>query len=60
MNHKIMNNIKNDTPEIDEAVWQAWIKKNELRDKLRFKRRVRILALAVGIAGLTALLWRFA
>jgi hypothetical protein len=55
-----MNNIKHDSPELDAAVWQAWIKKNEIRDRLRFERRVRILAVAVGIAGLTALLWRFA
>jgi len=55
-----MSNLKNDNPKLDEAIWQAWVKKNEVRDRLRFERRVRILAVAAGIAGLTALLWRLA
>jgi hypothetical protein len=55
-----MSKLKNDNPKLDEAVWQAWIKKNEVRDRLRFERRLRVLVFAAGIAGLTALIWRFA
>jgi hypothetical protein len=55
-----MSNLKNDNPKLDEAIWQAWVKKNEVCDRLRFERRVRIPAVAASIAGLTALLWRFA
>jgi hypothetical protein len=51
---------KQNTPELDEEVWQAWIRKNEAQDRLRFARRVRILAFVAAIAGGTALLWRFA
>jgi hypothetical protein len=58
--NKIMNNLQIDNPELDAAVWQAWIKKNEVRDRLSFERRRRILTVAVGIAGVIALLWRFA
>jgi hypothetical protein len=55
-----MINIENDKTEVDEEIWQAWIKKNEALDRLRFARRLRILALLAAIAGVTALLWRFA
>ena len=51
---------KKDEPRLDEEVWQAWIKKNEGQDRLRFARRLRVLALVIAIAGLAALLWRFA
>jgi hypothetical protein len=45
--------------ELDEAVWDAWIKKNEAQDKFRFARRLTaILFLAVPLI-VTALLWRF-
>jgi hypothetical protein len=51
---------KKDEPRLDEEVWQAWIKKNEGQDRLRFARRMRVLALVIAIGGLAALLWRFA
>jgi hypothetical protein len=51
---------KKDEPTLDEEVWQAWIKKNEAQDRLRFARRLRVLALVAAIAGFIALLWRFA
>jgi hypothetical protein len=29
----------NNDPQLDEAVWNAWVKKNETQDKIRFARR---------------------
>jgi len=55
-----MADYKKNELELDEDVWQAWIKKNEALDRLRFARRLRILALVAVIAGFIALLWRFA
>ena len=44
----------------DEAVWQAWIKKNQAQDKLRFERRIRVVCLvSVFLVG-AALLWTLA
>jgi hypothetical protein len=47
-------------PELDERVWQAWIKKNAAQDKVRFARRVRVLGMLTAFLGLIALLWRLA
>jgi hypothetical protein len=46
-------------PEIDEAVWQAWLKKNEAQDRFRYERRLKILVLVAVFATVSALLWRF-
>jgi len=46
-------------PEIDEAVWQAWQKKNKALDRFRYERRLRIMALVAVFGTLSALLWRF-
>jgi hypothetical protein len=43
----------------DEAVWQAWIKKNKAQDKFRFARRVKVMRFAVVFLLAGALLWRF-
>jgi hypothetical protein len=43
-------------PELDERVWQAWIKKNEAKDKIRFARRVKAVALVTALLILGALL----
>jgi hypothetical protein len=51
---------KKDEPELDEEVWQAWMRKNEALDRIRYARRVRLLTLIAAIAGVAALLWRFA
>lgn len=32
-------------PEIDEGVWELWLKKNELRDRLSYERRLKITVL---------------
>ena len=45
--------------EFDEKVWQAWLKKNEAQDRIRFAKRKRIGGIAVALAILVPLLWRF-
>jgi hypothetical protein len=46
-------------PEIDEAVWQAWLKKNDAQDRFRYERRLKITVLVAVFATVSALLWRF-
>ena len=45
-------------PEIDEAVWLAWLKKNKAQDRFRYERRLRVLALVAVFVTVSALLWR--
>jgi len=45
--------------ELDEAVWQAWIKNNAAQDRLRFARRLRAIFFVVVPLVISALLWRF-
>jgi len=45
--------------ELDEAVWDAWIKKNKAQDTLRFARRLRALFFVAVPLIVAALLWRF-
>ncbi len=47
-----------ENPELDERVRQAWIKKNEAQDKVRFARRVRVIGLVTAFLALSALLWK--
>ncbi len=47
------------SPQIDEAVWQAWLKKNKGQDAFRYERRLRAMALVAVFLTLSALLWRF-
>jgi hypothetical protein len=46
-------------PEIKEAAWQAWLKKNQVQDKFRFERRLKVLGVAALFLTASALLWRF-
>jgi hypothetical protein len=45
--------------QIDEAVWQAWLKKNKAQDRIRYERRVKITALVAVFVAVSALLWWF-
>ena len=45
-----------EVPQMDEGVWQAWIEKNERRDKIKFARRVKIIAILIVMCGVVALL----
>ena len=46
-------------PQIDEAVWQAWLESNKAQDKFKFARRLKIIALVMVFLAVGALLWRF-
>jgi hypothetical protein len=46
-------------PQIDEAVWQAWLKKNKAQDRFRYERRLRVMALVAVFGAVSALLWKF-
>ena len=46
-------------PQIDEAVWRAWVEKNKAQDKFRFARRLRVMGGVAVFLALSALLWRF-
>jgi hypothetical protein len=48
---------RNNDPQLDEAVWQAWVRKNEIRDRVSLARRKKSLALVL-ILGIAAILWR--
>ena len=54
----ISKNIE--SPELDERVWQAWIEKNEKRDKMKFARRVKVIAILVALFALGILAQRAA
>jgi hypothetical protein len=43
---------------LSEAVWQAWIKKNEAQDRFRFKRRLRVMGFVAMFGLVAALLWK--
>jgi hypothetical protein len=47
-----------ENPQIDERVWQAWIQKNNAREKIRFARRLRVLGLVTVFLAVSALLWK--
>ncbi|HYR91928.1 MAG TPA: hypothetical protein VE422_48230 [Terriglobia bacterium] len=46
-------------PQLDERIWQAWLKKNAAQDKFRFERRVKVLKVISVCLALGALLWAF-
>ena len=43
--------------ELDEAVWQAWLKKNKTQEKFRFARRLRVACFAFVFLLGAVLLW---
>jgi hypothetical protein len=43
-------------PQIDEAVWRAWVEK---RDKFRFASRLKVMVVVAVFLTVSALLWRF-
>jgi hypothetical protein len=52
-----MHQTDQDT-EVDEAVWDAWIKKNQAQDKFRFARRLRVTRYVVVLFLGGLLFWR--
>ena len=49
----------NSDPQLDEAVWDAWVKKNEAKDKISFARRKKALGIVLIIVVVALLVWRF-
>jgi hypothetical protein len=47
-------------PKLDERLWQAWLKKNEKRDKVNLARRVKVIAILVVLLSLATLIQRVA
>jgi hypothetical protein len=45
-----------EVPQLDEGLWQAWLEKNERRDKIKFARRVKVIAILVLVLGVVTLL----
>jgi len=46
-----------DNPQLDERIWQAWIQKNAAQDQVRFRRRLKVIALVSLCLALSALLF---
>jgi hypothetical protein len=49
----------NGDPQLDEAVWNAWVKKNETRDKIRFARSKKIVGIILVLGFMALLVWKF-
>jgi len=47
------------SPQLDEAVWQAWLKKNKAQDQVRYEKRLKALALVAVFLIVSVLLWKF-
>jgi hypothetical protein len=45
-------------PKLDERLWQAWLEKNEKRDKVKLARRVKVITILVVLLSLAALIHR--
>ena len=42
-------------PKLDERLWQAWLEKNRKRDKIKFARRVKVIAILAVLLSVAAL-----
>jgi hypothetical protein len=49
---------RNNDPQLDEEVWQAWVRKNEIRERVGLARRKKLLALALIVGVAAIVLWR--
>jgi hypothetical protein len=49
---------ENETPQLDEAVWQAWLEKNKAEEKLGFVRRRRMAGFVMLFLTAGVLIWR--
>ena len=50
---------ENETPQLDEAVWQAWLEKNKAEEKLASVRRWRVAGFVMLFLTAGVLLWRW-
>jgi hypothetical protein len=46
-------------PQINEALWRAWVEKNRAQDKLWFARRLRVMGVVAVFLTVSAVVWRF-
>ena len=44
-------------PQLDERIWQAWIQKNAAQDRVRFRRRVKVIGLIALCLAFSAVLF---
>ena len=42
--------------QLDEGLWQAWIEKKDQQDRIKFARRVKVIAILVVLLGVVDLL----
>jgi len=47
------------SPQLDERVWDEWLQKNRDKDKARFSTRLKVLRTVSAIFMLVALFWIF-
>jgi hypothetical protein len=45
-----------EVPQLDEGLWQAWVEKNEQQDRIKFARRVKVIAILIVLLGVVDLL----
>jgi hypothetical protein len=45
-------------PKLDERLWQAWLEKNEKRDKVKLARRVKVITILVVLLSFATLIQR--
>jgi len=46
---------RTENPQLDERLWQAWVEKNEKRDRVKLARRVKVTAILLVLLALAAL-----
>jgi hypothetical protein len=49
---------QDELPQLDEAVWKAWVQKNEAKDRIRSARRPKILGFVVILGAILMIVWR--
>jgi len=46
------------TPQLDEAVWKAWVEKGRAKDRIRAKRNKKVFAGLIVVGGIAFVLFR--
>jgi len=49
---------RQDDPQVDEAVWNAWVKKHAEKDRVRAARRKKIFGFLISLAVVLFVIWR--
>jgi hypothetical protein len=49
-----------DDPQLDEEVWQEWVRKNEAKDRVQAARRKKLLAIVLILGIAVMILWKIA